>query len=121
MSYTHTTLIVTAAQQAIGQAICSACIGPEGEGMLIAGLSPSGTSPATHFISSGDMESVFAAALREATSTPLYDLCIVKGMNITAQEVDDFLTTSNVSDAIGKEQIAALYLSLGVKKIPRGL
>lgn len=128
MDYTHTTLVVIAAQQVAGQAICSGCLGLEGDGMLTAGLSPTGLPPATHYISSGDMESVFAAALRaknedgSANPGPLHALCIERGMTITIQSVSDFLTTSDVSDAQGKVEIAALYERLGgLKKIPRGV
>lgn len=125
-TYTHTTLVCIAAQQAVGQAICAGCMGEEGEGMLVTGLSPTGASPATHYISSGDMESTFAAALREknldgtANSGPLHALCIERGMEITQQDVGDFLETSDVSDAEGKAAIDALYARLGgLKKLPR--
>ena len=52
--YTHRTIIVPAAFQALAQGLCEAAAeGDAGKGMLTTGLSADGTEPATHYISSG--------------------------------------------------------------------
>lgn len=52
--YTHRTIIVPAAFQQLAQGLCEAAAeGDAGRGMFTTGLSPDGTEPATHYISSG--------------------------------------------------------------------
>ena len=53
-TYTHRTIIVPAAFQALAQGLCEAAAdGDAGKGMFTTGLSADGTEPVTHYISSG--------------------------------------------------------------------
>ena len=62
--YTHRTIIVPAAFQALAQGLCEAVAeGDAGKGMFTTGLSANGELPATHYISSGHIEQQFADIL----------------------------------------------------------
>ena len=54
--YTHRTIIVPAVFQQLAQGLCEAAAeGDAGKGMFTTGLSETGTEPATHYISSGQI------------------------------------------------------------------
>ena len=62
--YTYRTIIVPAAFQALAQGLCEAIAeGDAGRGMFTTGLSATGETPATHYISSGHIEQQFADIL----------------------------------------------------------
>ena len=62
--YTHRTIIVPAAFQQLAQGLCEAAAeGDAGKGMFTTGLSPDGSAPATHYISSGYIFQEFADLL----------------------------------------------------------
>lgn len=64
MSYTHRVIIVPAAFQQLAQGLCEAAAeGDAGKGMFATGLSATGETPATHYISSGYIEQQFADIL----------------------------------------------------------
>lgn len=72
--YTHRTIIVPAAFQALAQALCEAAAeGDAGKGMFTTGLSATGALPATHYISSGYIFDDFAALLPLTTVEPSTD------------------------------------------------
>lgn len=69
--YTHRAMIVPAAFQELAQGLCEAAAeGDAGAGMFTTALSPTGSSPASHYISSGYIEDVFADMLPLTTMTP---------------------------------------------------
>ena len=62
--YTHRNIIVPAAFQQLAQGLCEAAAeGDAGKGMFTTGLSPDGSAPATHYISSGYIFQEFADLL----------------------------------------------------------
>ena len=64
MSYTHRVIVVPAAFQQLAQGLCEAAAeGDAGKGMFTTGLSATGETPATHYISSGYIERQFADLL----------------------------------------------------------
>lgn len=64
MSYIFRTIIVPAAFQPLAQGLCEAAAeGDAGKGMFTTGLSPDGTEPATHYISSGPIATEFGDLL----------------------------------------------------------
>ena len=64
MSYTHRVIVVPAAFQQLAQGLCEAAAeGDAGKGMFTTGLSPDGSAPATHYISSGYIFQEFADLL----------------------------------------------------------
>ena len=70
MSYTHRTILVPAGYQQMAQALCAAAAeGDAGEGMFTTGLSATGESPITHYISAGHIYQEFADLLPLTTIT----------------------------------------------------
>jgi hypothetical protein len=61
MSAVFRTLVVTADAVAMARALSSSI--PSGIGMFVAGYSPTGAEPATHFVSEGRIGEEFAAGL----------------------------------------------------------
>ena len=62
--YTHRNIIVPAAFQQLAQGLCEAAAeGDAGKEMFTTGLSPDGSAPATHYISSGYIFQEFADLL----------------------------------------------------------
>lgn len=69
--YVYRTLIVPAAFQALAQTLCeTAAEGDAGKGMYTTALSANGQEPASHYISSGYIEDVFAGILPLTSVTP---------------------------------------------------
>ena len=63
MSWTHRCLIVPAAHVKFARQLPRAIAGPSGAGMWTTPLSPTGSKPATHFISAGLIDEQFAALM----------------------------------------------------------
>ena len=76
--YTNLTIVLPKAAQALAQGLCVAAAGEAGAGMFTTGLSATGKAPATHFISSGAVESKFAAILPIGTVTMVDDVPTVE-------------------------------------------
>ena len=73
--YTHRTIIVPAAFQALAQALCEAAAeGDAGKGMFTTGLSADGTEPASQYSSAGYIEDTFAVILPLTTVTPAAEI-----------------------------------------------
>ena len=69
--YTHRNIIVPAAFQQLAQGLCEAAAeGDAGKGMFTTGLSPDGSAPATHYISSGYIADDLAELLPLTSVTP---------------------------------------------------
>lgn len=75
--YTNLTIILPAASQALAQGLCVAAAGEAGAGMFVTGLSATGEAPATHFISSGEVEAKFADILPIGTVTTVDEVTTV--------------------------------------------
>ena len=108
------TLIVTAAHAPFAQQL-AASFGPGGAGMWTTPLSASGLDPATHYISSGALPEEFADLVPTQTweqidgtwtmtgSTPgnpaaIYAVAQSQGVQCTLAEVEDTLTSSDVTE-----------------------
>jgi len=76
--YTNLTIILPAAAQALAQGLCQAAAGEAGAGMFTTGLSATGEAPATHFISSGAIETQFANILPLSTITTVDEVTTVE-------------------------------------------
>jgi len=63
MRYVHRCIIVPAEQSELARVLCETLAGPGGSGMFTTPLSQDGHAPATHYISSGMIESEFAQLL----------------------------------------------------------
>lgn len=96
MSYTHRTLIIPADITPNCQQLTAALSGASGAGMFTTGLSTTGDTPATHFISSGMIFHEFAAMLTSANA--MYDACKAAGLSTTLAECERILSKADVSE-----------------------
>ena len=88
-------LIVTAPNQALAQEVCVGLAGAKGAGMFLAGLSPTGALPATHFISDGMISEGMAALLGSADL--LFAACQQAALPYTLLQCQNLLAQSDVS------------------------
>lgn len=61
--WTNRCMVVPAAQHSFAQTLCKSAVGYSGDGMWLAGVSPTGNGPASHFVTEGLIQSQFAALL----------------------------------------------------------
>lgn len=93
--YTNLTIILPAAAQALAQGLCVAAAGEAAAGMFTTGLSPTGEAPATHFISSGAIETQLADILPVATIT------VVEGVETLTPATGDLDAVLGLAAAAG--------------------
>lgn len=102
------TLIVPTDYRELASSLAFALGGTAGEDMFTTGLSASGESPATHYVSTGYIGAEFASML------PLYDpatgertdgnpvlvtqLANDAGLTVTEQQVQDLFTASDITE-----------------------
>lgn len=127
--YVHRTIIVPAAFQQLAQALCEAAAeGDAGKGMFITALSPTGVEPATHYISSGHIEDVFASILplttittdgEETTTTIRYGnvefveaMAAQAGINLPEGAIESMFYAIDVSEQGAFEAMARLGVSI---------
>lgn len=96
MSWIERTIIVTAAEQSLAQQLAAAIGGPSGEGMFIVPLSPTGESPATHYVSSGPIYEEFGLLLADANA--LCAAALQAGVDVTLQQCEQLIASSTVQD-----------------------
>ncbi len=102
MSWLHRCMIVPAEHADLARVLCETLAGPGGAGMFTTALSPTGTEPATHWISSGLIESEFADLL-PLGSTPgqpdvVHSLALQSGMFVSIDDITGLLAAVDVSD-----------------------
>ena len=101
MPWIHRTIIVPAALVAAAREL-GAALSPAGAGMYSTPLSPAGSEPATHWVSSGLIDESFAAVL--SSPEALYDYAragaLEQGLTLTATLADAqaLLAQGDVSD-----------------------
>lgn len=110
MSYVHRCLIVPAALTPQARLFTEQLAGPPGAGMFITPLSPTGTAPATHYISSGFIEDTFAAVLADPQT--MFSVCQQAGVNVTLTACQVLLGSSDVSNDQPFDVLARLGLKL---------
>lgn len=111
-TYTNLTIILPKAAQTLAQALCVAAAGEAGAGMFITGLSPTGEAPATHFISSGAVESKFAAILPIGTVTTVDEVTTVER---SAGDVAAVIQLAkDAGQAVDAKTIGGLFAALDV-------
>lgn len=89
------TLIVPASQQATCQALCAQLAGPPGAGMFVVGLSATGNTPATHYISTGTLEDKYVPALTDPSI--MFAGCQAAGIQITLAQCTALLAACDIS------------------------
>ena len=109
------TLVLPADVTPLAQQI-AATLSPSGVGMWTTGLSPTGSPPATHFISTGFIGPEFAHMVPEqfweqdetgawvqTGSTPgdpvaVYEACTAAGMTVTLEEIEAVYAVADVTE-----------------------
>lgn len=114
MSYVYRTLIVPAALVEDVRALVVALAGPPADGMLTVGLSATGTAPATHYISTGAIDAMFAAAV--ASPEGMHAACAAAGLGVSPAQCTAILSASHVVD-LDSEEAAQTLLRLGLRPI----
>lgn len=69
MNQVMRTMIIAAQDQALAQQLAVGAAGTPATNMWIVGLSPTGATPATHYISNGMIDAQFAILLGDANAT----------------------------------------------------
>jgi len=105
-------LIVTAANQAQAQMLCETLGGASGAGMFVAGISPGGVAPATHFISEGVIRAEMAALTKSPAA--LFAACQQAALPQTLADCEALLSASDVSHDTPFAAMARLSRELGV-------
>ena len=107
------TLIVPATQVALARSL-GAGLSPGGAGMFTTGLSPSGSAPATHFVSTGLIGERFAECI--ASGGALHAACTEAGASVTRAQCDALVAGSDVSE----EEPFAVFARLGLSLVSAG-
>lgn len=110
MTYVHRTLIVPAALAPQARTLCEQLAGPPGAGMFVTGLSATGTSPATHYVSSGKIEDTFAAVLSDPAV--MQATCQKAGISVTLAACQALLGASDVSEDRPFDAMARLGIKM---------
>ena len=110
--YTNLTIVLPAAAQALAQGLCVAAAGEAGAGMFTTGLSATGEAPATHYISSGAVESKFADILPLSTITTVDE---VETVERSAGDVAAVIQLAkDAGQTVDAQTIGGLFAALDV-------
>lgn len=109
INWTHRTLIVPTALADQVRALCAAATSA-GDGMFTTPLSADGAAPATHYISSGLLDSQFASLLDspESMQVGLDQL----GIEVPLENCEAILSACDVSEEGAHEALSRLGLQL---------
>lgn len=125
MSWVHRCMIVPTEHVGLARVLCETLAGPGGAGMFTTALSPTGTEPATHWISAGLISAEFASLLPLTTfpidAEPIYtpgnpevvaQMAQANGMQTTAEEVQALYDVSDITDEDAFSAMARLGLQI---------
>ena len=128
MIWKHRCMIVPAEHADLARVLCETLAGPGGAGMFTTALSATGDDPATHYISSGLIESDFADLLPlielSADADPVIhpgqpDLIIqmatTQGLGVTFDEVQALLAAVDVTEQPPTDALDRLGLRLSAE------
>ena len=106
------TFIVTAANAPLARDIAALTEG--GTGMFVTALSPSGSAPATHYVSTGEVSDAFAAACDSpGDASAVYEMCKSCGLSVTLAKIKTLLKNSDVT----QQEPFAAFERLGLQLI----
>ena len=121
-------MIVPAEHVELARKLCETLAGPGGAGMFTAALSTTGLDPATHYISSGLIESDFADLLPliefTADADPVIhpgqpdlitQMATDQGMGVTVDEVQPLLASVDVTEQPPTDALDRLGLRLSAE------
>lgn len=110
IEWTYRTLVVPAYKVEFARLLTSTLAGASGEGMWTTLLSPTGSLPATHYISSGMLSTEFASllALQEVSTEDTGDITI----SVISAGQPEYVATavSELGVEVTSNQISGLYL-----------
>ena len=128
MSWVHRCMIVPVDHVDLARKLCETLAGPGGAGMFTTALSATGVDPATHYISSGLIESDFADLLPlielPADADPVIhpgqpdlitQMATDQGMGVTVDEVQALLASVDVSEQPPTDALDRLGLRLSAE------
>lgn len=128
MSWQHRCMIVPTEHVELARKLCETLAGPGGAGMFTTALSTTGLDPATHYISSGLIESDFADLLPliefPADADPVIhpgqpdqitQMATDQGMGVTVDEVQALLASVDVTEQPPTDALDRLGLRLSAE------
>ena len=128
MSWVHRCMIVPTEHAELARKLCETLAGPGGAGMFTTPLSTTGVDPATHYISSGLLESDFADLLPliefPADADPVIhpgqpdlitQMATDQGMGVTVDEVQALLASVDVTEQPPTDALDRLGLRLSAE------
>lgn len=128
MSWVHRCMIVPTEHVELARKLCETLAGPGGAGMFTTPLSTTGVDPATHYISSGLIESDFADLLPlieiPADADPVIhpgqpdlitQMATDQGMGVTVDEVQALLASVDVTEQPPTDALDRLGLRLSAE------
>ena len=128
MSWQHRCMIVPTEHVELARKLCETLAGPGGAGMFTTPLSTTGVDPATHYISSGLIESDFADLLPliefPADADPVIhpgqpdlitQMATDQGMGVTVDEVQALLASVDVTEQPPTDALDRLGLRLSAE------
>ena len=121
-------MIVPAEHADLARLLCETLAGPGGAGMFTTALSATGDDPATHYISSGLIESEFADLLPliefPADADPVIhpgqpdlitQMAMAQGMGVTVDDVQALLASVDVTEQPPTDALDRLGLRLSAE------
>ena len=128
MSWVHRCMIVPTEHVELARSLCATLAGDGGSGMFTTALSATGQDPATHYISSGLIESEFADLLPliefPADADPVIhpgqpdlitQMATDQGMCVTVDEVQALLASVDVTEQPPTDALDRLGLRLSAE------
>lgn len=112
MSDVFRTMIIPASLATLARAL-AAGLSPQGVNMFQVKLSPDGTTPTTHYVSTGLIDQDTAALLGDADA--LYAACVEAGATVTLTQCQSLVNNSDVTD----ENPFAVFERMGLKMISK--
>jgi hypothetical protein len=104
------TMIVPASLTPLARALAVGLSEMGGQGMFTAALSPTGTPPSTHYVSTGYIDEAIANSLDSADT--LYAACQAAGAAVTLAQCQALVSQSDVSEQEPFSAFARLGLQM---------
>ena len=99
MNYVYYFMVVDAAHLPLALSLSEAFTGEAGKSMFTCPLSESGIAPASHFLTDGWIEPLYADLMLDADK--LYAACQEVGASVTHEQLSEMLAASIVESSIG--------------------
>lgn len=108
MPWTHKTMVVPSKNVELARFACELLAGSGGSGMFSTGLSKDGSTPPTHYISSGLIEELFSNML----DNPELLRNIAGEYNLDADSIIEVISSADITNDTAEEVFSRLGLKL---------